>query len=458
MTPTRFDSQALDQVVGCLPDHQRLIVAFSGGPDSAALLHALSCLNHPLLAIHVEHGMDPDSPQRADRAMAMAAEWGVEARCRVVELPRKSGQGLEATARTLRYQVLAEFTKKTDVLLTAHHADDQAETVLMRLLRGSGPRGLAGIPALRRFSQGWLARPLLGWRRAELVAYLQRYGIDPLTDPGNQALEQDRNYLRHRVLPIIQRRWPDATDQLVRSAESIEALCHELDQLVDVDLNQVRVRHDQLSVDRLAALRPLRQLETVNGWLGTLDIRPPARQRLRRFLDQVFDASPDRMPRLELDRASLIRSHGMIHAVAPARADAAPLAAGDSPLRWTGTPALHTGRGMLSLEPADRVSRLGLDQPLTVRHRMGGEKIDLGGPGRRPVKKLFQEARIPPWQRNHYPFVYLEDRLVAVGDRWIDQRFRQQLDEAGLRLIWVTSDDDLGVTMPDRRAKKGTND
>ena len=198
----------------------RFVIAFSGGLDSTALAHALSSAGTgvPIIAIHIDHGLHDDSARWSEHCKAFAESLGIEYRSRKVTVQLESGKGPEASAREARYTALHADLEHGDWLLSAHHREDQAETLLLNLVRGSGPAGIAGIGAIRRFGPGWLARPLLDTDRGSLQDYADRHGLDWIEDPSNTDRRFDRNFLRHDILPRLKARWPDIAARLQRSA------------------------------------------------------------------------------------------------------------------------------------------------------------------------------------------------------------------------------------------------
>ena len=193
---------------------QRIIVAFSGGLDSMVLLHALATGakvgNETLFAVHINHGLHEDSDDWLRFCESVAGELGVEFASLAAVVDRSTGPGLEAAARRARYGALRNFVSRNDWLFSAHHRDDQAETLLLNLMRGSGPAGLAGIGEVQPIAEGWLVRPLLDYSRRDLLAYAERFELTWIDDPSNEDRSFDRNYLRHEILPRLDERWPEA--------------------------------------------------------------------------------------------------------------------------------------------------------------------------------------------------------------------------------------------------------
>jgi tRNA(Ile)-lysidine synthase len=242
---------------------RRYVVAFSGGLDSTVLLHALatSAAQHKagLLAVHVNHGLQPAADEWVEHCRAVAADLQVEFRVERVAVDLAAGRGLEAAAREARYGTLRSLLETDDWLLSAHHQNDQAETLLLNLLRGGGPAGLAGISDIRRFGAGWLARPLLSFSRSELLAYAELHELSWIDDPSNTDQGRDRNFLRHEILPRLTARWPDAVACLQRSGRIAGDAASLLDDLAAIDATGVCAGRDRLRIDALIDLPAARQ-------------------------------------------------------------------------------------------------------------------------------------------------------------------------------------------------------
>lgn len=279
------------------PVHQRLLIAFSGGPDSTALLHAIRRLDPPVpaIAIHVDHQLDPESGTRARAAAQFTARLGVECRSLTVTA-HNHGEGLEAAARRVRYECLQAQMQSGDVLLTAHHADDQAETIMLRLMRASGPAALAAMQPIRPFGPGWLARPLLERTRAELEQYLRENSVGAQQDPGNSDLDRDRNFLRHRLFPLLAERWPGYRETLLTAANLAREAGAAQNALADIDLASCS-DGDGIDTAELLQLDEPRRRALLRRWCAIHRAPPPPARRLAALLEQL-DCPPDRHPEI----------------------------------------------------------------------------------------------------------------------------------------------------------------
>lgn len=408
-----------------------MIVAFSGGGDSVCLLHQLEALKsgRGVLAVHVDHGLDHGSAGRACRARQLAADMGLDCLIERVQV-RRSGS-LEANARHARYEALVRHIPTQGTLVTAHHADDVAETMLLRLLRGAGPGGLAGIPRRRRLGPGLLVRPLLDWRRADILAYLEQHQLDWIKDPANDLLALDRNYIRHEVLPIITSRFPGAVSGMNRSASLNRSALVSLNALAAGDLAAAKMPGGRLSTTVMASLDAFRRSELLRRWCLEQGQRPPPGARMDEFLRQVDQSSGGSQPELRWAEARVRFWREALWMENLGEQADVPWS-----LLWDGSTPLELP------PPSGRLFLSGQGQlpgPWLVCSGRSGEKLKLPGRRRRRVKDLLYECGAPPWQRERWPRLYRGERLLAVGSEWLDEQFERDLKAAGLQLHWETS-------------------
>ena len=300
----------------------RVWVAFSGGLDSTVLLHLLATRPKasplPLAAIHVDHGLHPDSAAWAEHCRRVCAALGVPLTIRRLSLRRRPGESLEALAREGRYAILRELTGPGDLVLTAQHQDDQAETLLLALLRGSGVKGLAAMPQVAPLGQARLLRPLLGHTRARLLAWARAQGLRWLDDPSNADPAFDRNFLRTRVMPLLAERWPACTASLSRSAAHCAAAQGLIEGQAAAELPRlVGSRPGALSLNRLAALEPALRAAVLRYWIAGLGLPSPDSRHLGRIQDELLTARPDRQPLVAWPGAEARRYRDDLHVMAP---------------------------------------------------------------------------------------------------------------------------------------------
>ncbi len=409
-----------------------LCVAFSGGPDSSALLHALAQLpearTRGLRALHVDHGLHPDSAAWAAHCERYCAALGVPCKVLRVQVDSGAGRGVEAAARDARYAALAMQLRDGEYLLLGHHRDDQAETVLLKLLRGAGPEGLGGMRALRPFGRGQLWRPLLALSRQQLHDYVKAQQLDCIDDPSNRDTRLARNQLRHEILPRLAQHWPHAVDSILHSAALSRAAA---DALRTQWLAAFEALHDPtsggLDAHGWLALAPALREPLLDHWLHARGLPAPTTAQ-RRQIERQCGARAGLLPCIRWAGAELHIWKGRLWALPPGRAIDA-----DWQAPWRGEPLALPDGGELSLA----VAGIRLAEPLHVRLRRGGERIRPDGDAHtRELRDLFQQAQLPPWRRNACPLLYAGDELVAVADRWISARGAAIFRQAGAPPHW----------------------
>jgi len=406
-------------------------VALSGGLDSMVLLDALSALAalHPfrLAAIHVNHGLSPNAEDWAGFCAMECAARGVALDVHRLRLERKRAS-LEAQARAARYERLC--ASPVDVVALAHHADDQAETVLLQLLRGAGPRGLSAMPRFRAGKPA-LLRPLLVLTRATLAACAAARGIAWIDDESNRELRHKRNSLRRQVAPLLVANFPGYPGTLVRVAELQAEACGLMDALAAHDGDGACDARG-LERARLKALAPARARNLLRWFLSRQGLRPPSQARLAEMLRQLTDAAPDARTRIAHEGAEVGCYRGRIAVHAPG--------AGAFAYVWHGEHEATLPGGVLLLRSTrgEGVSAAKLGQAeVTLRSRAGGETIQIAAKRpRRALKRLLQESGMPPWLRNGLPLLWCGDELAAVPGIGVAVEFQARSEEAGWLIEW----------------------
>lgn len=401
------------------PAPTRLWIAFSGGCDSHVLLHACASLRDAmglrLGAIHIDHGLHPRSADWARHCRARCAELGVDYEERRAELSRAPGDSLEAVARAERYRLLAQCLKPGEQVATAQHQDDQAETLLLALLRGSGVHGLAAMAPQAPLGAGMLIRPLLEVGQRELCSYAERHRLDWLEDPSNSDLALDRNRLRQQVMPLLRERWPAAAVTIARSAEQAAEAAALIDDLADQLLPQVQgSRPGSLSIARLTGLETIKAKALIRRWLRREGFRPPSAARLQTVFSSLLSARADAMPVVAWSGCELRRYRDDLFALAslPPFPATEPSWDGQQPLQ------LAAGLGRLSLEPDDSPRALSRQEgpSMSLRFRAAGLRCRPGYRPSRALKQLFQAAGIPSWLRPYVPLLLdARGELLAVA-------------------------------------------
>lgn len=417
-----------------------LCVAFSGGLDSSALLHALASAPYPstrprLRAIHIDHGLHEHSARWDSHCAAAAAELNIEYVSRPVQVAPDPEAGIESAARSVRYAVFRELLRPGESLLTAHHADDQLETVLLALARGAGVTGMAGMPACQPFGAGWHLRPMLEFSRADIESWACDAGLSAISDPSNEDRHFSRNFLRHDIVPVLRGRWPSIAAAAVRTASHLAEGSVLLDQLAQIDLSAA-ARGPCLKVEVLATMESARRRNLLRHWVRQHGARPPSTRKLAALEHDMLAAQEDRLPVVDWDGFEVRRHRGLLYAGKSQQPAELPRLDWD----WRQPLRLPHGLGWLRTEC---LAQGGLAQSLlpprvTVDFRQGGEMLRPAGRQHHcSLKKLLQDAGILPWWRDRVPLIRIGTALAAVGDLWVAEEFAANDREPGLRVVWA---------------------
>ena len=411
-------------------------IGYSGGLDSHVLLHLAAELRrleprHPIKAIHVHHGLHPDADAWADHCASTCEALGIELRIMRVDAQPGPGESPEESARIARYHALKTQLGDKDCLLLAQHRDDQAETLLLQLFRGAGVEGMAAMSEHAELNPGTLARPLLGFSRDLLSDYAVANGLRWIEDDSNRDETFDRNFLRQRILPQLRRRWPGIQGNLTRSAAHCAEASLHLENLADQLLRGVILdpRANTLDVESLQGLARHEQKLALRRWITRSGFRRPATRILERILDESLSAARDRNPVVGWKEGEVRRYRTALHLMRPL--PPAPTQS-ETFAHWLPWPADETAISLPNDNGEVRMRKIAgtTDSPglswnawisggVRIGYRLGGEKIRLPGRnGSHEVRKLCQEAGIPPWIRERIPLIFIDDRLAAVSGYW----------------------------------------
>ena len=414
-----------------------LYVAYSGGADSTALLLAAAASRARLAgecrAFHFDHRLHPDSGNWAEHCRARCAALDVPLRIVSAADTPPAGSSVEAWARDRRYAAAAALLGPGDFLLTAHHRDDLAETVLLAALRGSGPHGLAGIAPRRALGAGTLLRPLLALPRATLRAAVSEAGVDCVEDPANADPRHDRSYLRRVVMPLLDARFPAASANLGRVASLQRAAAVRLDADADATLARLGATDTRLPLGELGAWAQDRSTAVLRRWLVRASGHAPDARLLARLWRDLVHAREDASPLIDWRGGELRRYRATLYWLSrPAQALAQAYV-------WAPGATLELPGGLLSARPTTgRGLRASLAQAgLSVRPRRGGETLLPAGRAHTvSVKQLFQQHGVPPWERAQLPLVWAGEQLVAVADLCVAAEAAAGPGESGFELVY----------------------
>lgn len=393
-----------------LSDSREYLIAYSGGMDSHVLLHAMTQWRNEnssvrLRAVHVNHGLSDYADDWQLHCQRVCNDLNIPFLSEKIRLNNKN-ESLEAAAREARYRVLANCLEENECLLTAHHQDDQAETVLLQLLRGAGPKGLSAMPLKKPFAHSVHLRPLLNVSRKEVNVYATQHQLQWIDDESNAEVRFDRNYLRHHVMPALLERWPAATTNIVRSARHCGHAADLLTDLAEDDYSIVQGSQTKtLSVAALLRLSESRRVNVLRHWLSRMGCRLPNTQQLQQLQRDVLLCDVDAMPVFELESKVVRRYRDDLYCLSDKSVDTT------FEMQWDCRSSLLLPDDLGTLFPEDFLEF----QQLTVRFRRGGESIKpTGSAHTQSLKKLFQQWGVPPWQRDRVPLLFDGDRLIAV--------------------------------------------
>jgi tRNA(Ile)-lysidine synthase len=427
-----------------------LYIAFSGGLDSTVLLAAAHReLGHPnLQAIHVNHGLSPHSNRWQDHCQQVCFALGVPLQICEVDVA-STGRGVEKAARDARYGCFERLLGPDDLLLMAHHLDDQVETALFRFLRGSGPGGVSGMPATRALGRGRLLRPFLGLRREILAAYADDLALQWVEDESNVSLTMDRNYLRNKLLPLIEDRWPDYRQKISRSAGHCQSADNLLQEVGNSDLDALGERGERfgrsVAIAGFAELSRDRQENLLRCWIQRCKLAPCGHKVIDGVVGDLVPARQDANPCVSWVGGVFRRFRNRLFLL-PSVAPVTPTGPLDLELPAAVSPFnCDIGGGhRLYFKPVQAAGALRLTSRnrITISTRQGGERCR---PARRgcsaPLKKLLLEYGLEPWLRDSAPLIYVDGDLAAVADLFVCEQYSCAPDELGYAVSWYCEGD-----------------
>lgn len=433
-------SASLLETLRHYPSPREYVVAYSGGCDSHVLLHALVQIREQLAcqsikAVHIDHGLQQQAADWTQHCQQVCQQYDVAFTAVKLNLQIPKGESVEAYARTARYAALEKYLGTDDMLLLAQHQDDQAETMLLQLLRGSGVKGLAAMPEIVRIKDYWQTRPLLGLTQSDIRSYAETFGLKWVDDPSNQDNRFDRNFLRNDVVPILKQRWPSLSETMSRASQhQADANCL-LNDLAELDWQACRM-HEQtlLAITPLKNLAPSRQRNLLRYWITAQCQFPmPDSVQCQRIIDEILLASEDAEPIVSWADVVVRRYRETLHLERMQCEQRGVLTPWQQTWDLQSPLTLPSGQQLIAQQKKGQ----GMVFPealssLTVRFRLGGEKCRL--PGRRhrhELKKLLQGWGVPPWQRDKIPLIYIGDELAQVVGYSVCEPFIAQNGQMG---------------------------
>lgn len=398
--------------LGTFHPEQRWLIGFSGGLDSTVLLSLCAeyakDYHRVIEAIHINHQLSPNALSWQKHCQMICQQLAVPLRLFSIDLSSQDNMSPEERARVARYAQFATQLNLDDVLFTAHHQDDQAETVLLQLLRGSGPKGLAAMPMKAPFAKGYHCRPLLAFSREQLQAFSEQFCLNWIEDESNQNTDFDRNYIRQEVLPIIQKRWPSYYKNLARTALNCAETLQLSEEYANKLLSDCR-RDNAICIKTLLNYSLETQRIILRAWLQSLHLPIPTRTQLEQLQSDSLYCAEDAQPCIKWSNVEVRRFQQLLYANEPLPSNDETLV-----LQWDGISTLELP-GQLGVITPDQIPALPSKQ-LTIRFRQGGERCKpKGSYHTRALKTLFQEWGIPPWLRSRVPLIYNYDKIIAIA-------------------------------------------
>ena len=417
----------------------QILVGLSGGMDSILLLKLLSeQVDTKLIqAVHINHGLSENADQWQQFAKDYCQQLGVEFYAEKVQLV-VSGEGIEAAARDARYAVFKSRLKKDGLLFLAHHADDQVETVLYRLLRSSGSKGLAGMPESRVLGLGQLVRPLLAYSKESIHREAVKKGLKWIEDDSNLDDRFDRNYIRNQVIPVVAKRWPQYPQAIMQSAglsDQANQLTQDLalEDLARLDESKERAGWS-ISMDGLSSLSVVRQKNLLRHWSEIKNLPAPSSKIINEILSSVVAARQDASPEVIWQNQYWARFQSRLYLLRYQNKTTQQ----DQSIHWNMQNSLVLADD--SRVDARCAKGTGLavsEESVEIRYRQGGERCKPQGRDRSSsLKKLLLEYQLPPWLRDRVPLFYVQDQLVAVGDLWVCEGWSAKPKESGMEIHW----------------------
>ena len=422
---------------------QQVLVGLSGGLDSTVLLTLLVDVlpADQITAVHVNHGLSSEADQWQEHTKKLCENLGVGYHGKTVTV-MPTGGGVEEAARKARYQVFQDLMEQDGILLLGHHQNDQAETIVYRLMRGSGPRGLSGIPTSRSIGPGKLYRPLLSWSKQHLMDYAIERQLDFVEDQSNQEVYYDRNFLRHQVVPLLAKRWPDYLQRLngvAKISQDTDQLCRDLaaQDICGLNLRQERAGAS-LCIACLKLLSPVRQRNVLRHWPERYGRAALNAKAIDEIIGSVIEARPDACPKVSCNDVEFHRFRRRIY-ILDSNQLGANIQFEKRQVDWSQLSSewIDSGLGVVLSRVRGDGIRVRPDQLISLSQRVGGELCHPQGRAHsNSLKKCLQENDVEPWWRFRVPLIYVDDCLAAVGDLWICEGWSVGPEEDGIKIHW----------------------
>jgi tRNA(Ile)-lysidine synthase len=394
---------------------KNIMLAYSGGLDSSVLLHLFSSVKKQLKlnlkAVHVNHQLSANANKWQNFCHIECLKQEIEFFPCEVKVKLKSKKGLESEARAKRYKAITKVTDKNAVICTAHHLDDQIETFFIRLLRGSGIKGLSAIKNLRKQKKHWLARPLLGFSRHDLEQYAKENNIDYIHDESNDETKFDRNYLRHVVMPVINQRYPSYQKTIERSIGHIQNVAYWMDAVASTLYKTIRINKKQINLTPFYAFSTEQQIAVLRYWFDKNKLQQLSTKKLDNLIQQIVTA--DALS-ISVDKYLIKKFKNHCYLV-----ENKEYSVPTKPIMWDTRNDKKLKIKLLDITlNVKKLNALGVNTQtnpvIEIRFRKENETVFIDGVGNQPIKKFFQNHSVPPWQRDTTPLIYSYNKLLKV--------------------------------------------
>jgi tRNA(Ile)-lysidine synthase len=439
--PTSLLSQySFTSILSSFPRAEKIWIACSGGMDSSVLLHLVHSnrdnIKQSLEVIHVNHGLQEKSVEWGEFCRNQCQDYGISFTQLDIEEAIPKGSSIEAWAREKRYALIAQVMNKNDILFTAHHQDDQVETFFLQALRGAGPRGLSSMPVFKNFVNGIHARPLLGFKRCELLSFAKDNELPWHEDLSNADTKYDRNYFRHNILPAIEQRWPayrETISRLIGNQQDSKSLLNEIG-LEDLKL-ALYENTQSLRLDVVKNLSAVRQKNLIFAWLQERQLKSPGSRHIEQIISDLINSKSDNTPCVNWQDVEIRRYRNLLYASNSMDEEVENIDYDwdiDTPLKIMGETLIAKSEIGLGLSK-EKIK----NTKIIVRYRQGGEKIQPHNKSHsKTVKQLFQECGVLPWLRDRFPLIYVNGTLAVIPGLCVDKNYAAAKGEASWQIEW----------------------
>jgi tRNA(Ile)-lysidine synthase len=422
------------------PGSRKYWIAFSGGMDSSVLLHLFYLnkdeIKQDIEVLYVNHGLQKESSKWGDFCEEQCRLYGLTFTQLLIKEDCPKGVSVEAWAREKRYSIIEEVMNESDVLFTAHHQDDQVETFFMQALRGAGARGLASMPIVKLVNDVFHSRPLLNYSREILQRFAEENNLIWQDDESNMDCRYDRNYIRHKIIPVVEERWPSYRETISRLINHQQEYKVLLDDLASNDLDHTQHNESMvLDLEKIKCLSDERQKNLILYWLSKSKLDLPGSRNLAQIILDIICSPVDKSPCVTWKNTEVRRYKNLLYASKKTQEHDITVE-----LTWKPEQALNVLNETLTAKPGNGkgISKLKTkDADFVIRYRRGGEKIHPNNMEHlKTVKQLFQEKSVIPWLRDRIPLVYINEKLAVIPGFCVDKSFSANLDEPSWDICW----------------------